>query len=138
MSDNANSFLASTVITGVTLWIAQVLVPDMYFDFGDVHNLLGKILIVLLVAAVFGLINGFLRPIVRFLAIPLYILTLGLISFVINALMLMLAGWLTGHMPWGLHVGGFWSAVWGGIVIGVVGWLVAMVLPDRLTDRARR
>jgi putative membrane protein len=88
-----------------------------------------RLLTLLVVALVFGVVNEFVRPIVSFLSIPLYILTLGLFFFVVNALMLMLTGWLSDQFGLNFEVDGFWSAVWGGIIISIVTSLVGMVLP---------
>ena len=88
-----------------------------------------RLLTLLVVALVFGVINEFVRPIVSFLSIPLYIITLGLFFFVVNALMLLLTGWLSDQFGLNFHVDGFWTAVGGGIVISIVASLVGMVLP---------
>ena len=76
-----------------------------------------------LVAAVFGLINAFLGPVLRLLTLPLTILTLGLFALVLNALLLALAAWL---LP-ALTIDGFWSALIGGIIIGLVSWALGLV-----------
>lgn len=131
-------FAASTLLTGFALWVATLIVGGMRFDYGDVTSGLGKFCIIMVVAAIFGLVNAFVRPLVQFISIPLYILSLGLIHFVINALMLLLASWFTDKVfPWGLHVDGFWWAVLGSIVISLVAWVVTLVLPDRAVELAR-
>ncbi|MFM9377426.1 phage holin family protein [Gordonia sp. VNK21] len=125
-------FVLRTLLTGFSLWIATLIVPGLYFDFGDVHSWWAKCGIVVLVAVVFGLVNAVVKPIVQILSIPLYILTLGLIHIIINALMLELTSWLTRNVfPWGLEVERFWwTAIFGALVISVVGWLTAILLPD--------
>lgn len=85
---------------------------------------------VLLVALIFGLVNAVVRPIVTFFSFPFIILTLGLLVLVINALMLLLTGWIAEQAGIGFHVGGFWTAVWGGIIITVATWILELVLPD--------
>ncbi len=89
-----------------------------------------RILTVLLVALIFGLVNEFVRPIVAFFSLPLYLLTLGLFFFVVNALMLWLTSWLAGLLNLGFHVDGFWTAVFGAIVISIVSGLVGLALPS--------
>lgn len=64
------------------------------------------------------------------MSLPLYLLTLGLMYFVVNALMLELTSWLAGQLSVGFHVEGFWTAIGGSIVISVVSWLVGWVLSD--------
>ncbi|QRY61524.1 phage holin family protein [Gordonia sp. PDNC005] len=127
------AFLIRSALTGFALWVADVIVPGVYFDFGGLSSWWAKTAVVLLVAMVFGLVNGFIKPIVQVLSIPLYILTLGLIHVVINALMLNITSWLTTDVfHVGLVVDGiFWSGVFGAIVISVVGWITAMLLKDR-------
>jgi putative membrane protein len=88
-----------------------------------------RILTLVVVALIFGLVNEFIRPIVAFLSFPLYLLTLGLMFFVVNALMLMLTSWVADQLSVGFHVRGFWTAVFGSIVISLVSWLVGLVLP---------
>lgn len=89
-----------------------------------------RTLTLVFVALVFGVVNTFIRPVVAFLALPLYLLTLGLMYFVVNALMLELTSWLAGQVGVGFHVEGFWTAIGGSTVISIVGWLVGRVLPD--------
>ena len=63
------------------------------------------------------------------LSLPLYLLTLGLFYFVVNALMLWLTSWLADLVGLGFRVRGFWTAVFGAIVITIVGWIIGLVLP---------
>jgi putative membrane protein len=90
----------------------------------------GKIGTLILVAVVFGLVNFLVKPVVKVLSFPLFILTLGLITLVVNALMLMLTSWLCGKLDLDFHVDGFWTAVLGGLIISVVSWALNMILPD--------
>lgn len=84
----------------------------------------------LLVALVFGVVNFLVKPLVKLLTLPLFVLTLGLFTLVVNALMLMLTSWLAERMALGFHVEGFWTAVLGGLIISVVSWALNVVLPD--------
>lgn len=79
-----------------------------------------RVLTVLLVAAVFSLINVFVAPVVKLLSLPFIILTLGLALLVINALLLLLTEWVTGIFDVGFVVDGFWVALGGSIVISLV------------------
>ena len=83
------SFLLRAAVTGLALWVVTLIVPGINFVGGDTG--LQRVGIVLVVAVIFGLVNAIIKPIVQVLSIPLYILTLGLIHVVINALML----WIT-------------------------------------------
>lgn len=89
-----------------------------------------RVTTLLIVAAIFGLINAFIKPVLSVLTFPLTILTLGLFIFVINALMLILTSWVAGKVDLGFHVEGFWTAVFGAIVISVVSWALSSVLPE--------
>ncbi len=84
----------------------------------------------LVVALVFGVVNAVVRPIVKLLALPLIILTLGLMIFVVNALMLLLTSWLSGKLGLGFHVDGFWTALGGALVITVATWVLGLVLRE--------
>ena len=75
-------------------------------------------------ALILGVVSSFVKPIVTFFSIPFIILTIGLFLLVINALMLMLTGWIAGLFDIGFHVDGFWAAVLGSIVITIVNWAI--------------
>jgi putative membrane protein len=90
-----------------------------------------KVVTLVLVAIIFGLVNAVVRPVVKLISLPFIILTLGLLVLVINALMLMLTGWLSGQLTLGFRVDGFWTAVLGGIVIMIATWVLEAVFPDR-------
>jgi putative membrane protein len=81
----------------------------------------------ILAAATLGLLNAFLRPLLILLTLPLNIVTLGLFTFVINALMLKIASEL---IP-GFTVHGFWTAVIGALIIGLVSWLLNAFIGGR-------
>jgi putative membrane protein len=90
-----------------------------------------KVLTFLAVALIFGVINAVLKPIVKIVGCAFYILTLGLIALVVNALLLWLTSWLAGklNLPW--HITGFWPAFWGAIIVSVVGWLLSIPIRDK-------
>jgi putative membrane protein len=115
------------LINAVALWVATVVVDGITVDAATTG---GEVLIIVVVAAVFGLVNLFVKPIVKLLSLPLYILTLGLFTFVVNALMLLLTSWLAGLLDIPFDVDGFWTAVLGALVISVVSWLLNVLLPD--------
>ena len=124
-------FLIRTALTGFALWVMTLIVPGIYFVWGAGDNIVKKIGIVLLVALIFGLINAFLKPLVQLLAIPLYVLTLGLVHIVINALMLWITSWITRSVHWGLDINQFWwTAIWGAIVLSLVGWALGVLIRD--------
>ncbi|WP_445168798.1 phage holin family protein [Mycolicibacterium sp. Dal123E01] len=123
-------FLLRAAVTGLALWVVTLLVPGITFVGGDTS--LQRIGIVLVVAVIFGLVNAIIKPLVQFLSIPLYILTLGLIHVVINALMLWITAGITEHTThWGLWINQFWwTAVWAAIVLSIVSWLFSLPFKD--------
>ena len=90
-----------------------------------------RIVTLLIVAAIFGIVNAVVKPVAKLLSLPFIILTLGLLIFVINALMLLLTSWITGKLDVQFHVDGFGSALLGALIITVVGMLLNALLPDR-------
>jgi putative membrane protein len=89
-----------------------------------------RVVTLVLVAVIFGVVNAVVRPVVKLLSLPFIILTLGLLIFVINALMLLLTSWLSEQLGLGFHVDGFWTAVLGAIVVTVATWILEVLLPD--------
>lgn len=80
----------------------------------------GYLLTLLLVALVFGLVNGTLGKVVRFVSIPLYILTLGLFALIVNGILILVVAWLSSLIGFGLHVDGFWWGVLGALVLAIL------------------
>jgi putative membrane protein len=95
-----------------------------------------KAFALLVVALVFGLLNALVKPIFKLVTIPLVLLTLGLFLIVINACMLLLTSWVADKVGLGWHVEGFWTAVFGALIVSVVSFLLNAFLPDR--DEPRR
>lgn len=83
-----------------------------------------------LAAIVLGLVNALIRPILTLLSLPITIITLGLFTLVINALMF----WLGSKLVPGFTVNGFAAAFWGGLVFWVVSWLTNALIVERLSD----
>ncbi len=115
------------VVNGVALWIAALVVDGVEIDASSTRD---EVLTVLVVAAVFAVVNVLVRPIVRLLSLPLYVLTLGLFILVVNALMLLLTSWIADLLDVPFHVDGFWAAVLGGLVISFVSWALSLLLPS--------
>jgi putative membrane protein len=94
-----------------------------------------RLLTLLAVAVIFGLVNAIVRPIARLISLPLLILTLGLFTFVVNALMLLLTAWIGSWFDLTFEVDGFWSAILGALVISVVTFGINVLLPDKYEGR---
>lgn len=115
----------------IAIWAASVWIAGIEIISPTQHGTAGKVVVVLAVAAVFTIVNFLVKPIVKLLSLPLVILTLGLFLLVINALMLLLTAKISETTEYGLRVDGFWTAVWGGIIIALVNWVLGIVVPDR-------
>jgi putative membrane protein len=122
------SLLVRVVVSAVALWVASELVTGVTVGGATGQD---RAVTLLLVAVIFGLVNAVIRPVVRRLALPLYVLTLGLITFVINALMLLLTAWLSRQTTLEFAVDGFGTALLAALVVTVVSWALNLVLPGR-------
>jgi putative membrane protein len=88
-------FLVGTVINALGLWLVTNMIPAIHlapYGGADFWTIAGSFLVV---GAIFGLVNSIVAPVIKVLALPLYILTFGLISFVINGAILLLVAWLS-------------------------------------------
>lgn len=122
------------IANGIALWLAALILPGI--DIPDGQDLGESLLIVAIIALVFTVVNAVIKPVVSLLSLPITILTLGLFALVINALMLMLTGWLTSFTDYGLTVENFGWALLGGLLIAIVGGVVNSMLSS--TDSRRR
>jgi len=120
--------LIRVLITAVALAVATALVPGIELR-GD--TTLSKVLTLIVVALIFGIVNTFLKPIIKAVGCLFYILTLGLIGLVVNGLLLWLASWVAGKLKVPFHITGFWPAFWGAIIVGLVSWLLSLI-DDRI------
>ncbi|CAM3383356.1 hypothetical protein BST27_25130 [Mycobacterium intermedium] len=120
-------FLVRAALTGFALWVVTQFVSGLRFVGGE--TTLQRVGIIFVVAVLFGLVNAFVKPIVQFLSIPLYILTLGLFHVVVNAFMLWITAQITEKTThWGLEIDHFWwTAIWAAILLSLVSWLLSLV-----------
>jgi putative membrane protein len=116
--------LVQLLINAAALYVAIFLVPGLDFAFDSPEAWLKF----LFVAFIFGLVNTFLRPILRLLTLPITLMTLGLFLLVINALMLVLTGAISAELQLGLQVNDFLAAVLGAIIISVVGFALSVAV----------
>ena len=121
-------FLIRVLASAAALAVATAVVPGIELTTGSVTS---KVLTLIAVALIFGVINAFLKPIVKIVGCAFYILTLGLIALVVNALLLWLTSWLADKLNLTWHITGFWPAFWGAIIVSVVGWLLSILVRDR-------
>ena len=130
------NFLVKVGVNAIALWVAALVVSGVHLG-ENADKLSTRLLTIIVVAAIFGLVNAVIKPIATILSIPAIVLTLGLFTFIVNAFMLQITEWIAG--PLGLDFSMddfFWSAVFAAVVVTLVSLLLNMLLPD--TDHARR
>ncbi|GAA3878505.1 phage holin family protein [Leifsonia kafniensis] len=120
-------FLIKLILNALALWFTTLIVAGVHVV-PYAPETIPTILTYLLVALIFGFVNTIIGTVVRIVAIPLYILTLGLISFVINGLLLLLAAWISSLFGFGLVIEGFWWGVLGALVLGIISWLLGLLV----------
>ena len=132
--------VARILITALAIGLSALILGS-HMDIVSNGTTLGTILATVIVAVIYGLVHMIVKPIVQLISLPLYILTLGLVSFLINALMLWITtlitnqSWFSDQPNWGLEVtGGFWWFVLAALVISVVQTILLAVLPNKVTD----
>ena len=119
--------LLRVVITAIALFVATAVVPGIQLL---AATTLSKVTTLVVVALIFGVVNVVLKPIVKTLGCVFYLLTLGLIGLVVNALLLWLTSWVAGKLSEPFHITGFWPAFWGAIIVGLVSWLLSITLGE--------
>lgn len=130
-------FLIRVVVNAFAIWIVT-LIPALTvtvdpFVENDTWMLVWTLLAV---AAIFAIVNTVIGTVIKVIAFPLYILTLGLISLVINGFLLWLTAWLTHWWNWGLRVEDFWWGVVAALIITVINWIFGIILrPQRKKSR---
>ena len=134
-------FVVRVVGNAIALWLTTLLlsgfghagaVKVMPYDSGPI----ALVLTFLLLGLLFGVVNGVLGTAIRIVAFPVYLLTLGLISLIVNGLLFLLVAWISGFLGFGLVVAGFWWGVIGALILGLFAWGISLVLRP-LTERAQ-
>jgi putative membrane protein len=122
-------FIIRVVVNAFAIWvvtlIAALQVTIIPFPPGETLQL---VLTLLLVAAIFALVNTVIGTVIKILAFPIYIITLGLIGLVINAFLLWLTAWITSFWSWGLRVEDFWLGLVAAIIISLINWVFGIIL----------
>jgi len=130
-------FIIRVVVNAFAIWVVT-LIPALQVEIrafapGETLQL---VLTLLAVAAIFALVNTIIGTVIKIVAFPLYILTLGLIGFVINGFLLWLTAWITSGFGWGLTVGSFWWGVVAAIIITIINAVFGAILrPQRRKRR---
>jgi putative membrane protein len=130
--------LVRLLINAVALWLTTIIVTGVKVIPFAPGETLQIVLTYLLVAAIFGIVNGIIGNLIRIVAFPIYVLTLGLISLLVNGLLLLIVHWISSLIGFGLVVEGFWWGVLGALVLGLIAWLIGIILrPIMGGDRSR-
>ncbi|GAA2052313.1 MULTISPECIES: phage holin family protein [Leifsonia] len=126
-------FLLRLIVNALALWLTTLIVSGV-----SVHpyapDTTATVLTYLLIALIFGLVNAIVGTVIRVVAFPLYILTLGLISLLVNAFLLFIVSWISDAMGFGLHIDGFWWGVLGALVLGIIAWLLGLLIRPARRD----
>ncbi len=123
-------FLVRLAINAVALLVAGWIVPGIRLGAARGHATANQWVALALVALIFGIVNAVIRPIVVLLTLPLAVVTLGLFTFVVNALMLLLTSWIAESMELGFRVNGFLPAFLGTLIISVVSFGLSHLVAD--------
>ncbi len=128
------SFVVGTIVTAIALAVVVFVLPGVSIT-GD-----NQAVALVIVAVVFGVVNGLIKPVVKLLSLPINLMTLGLFTFVINGFMLLLTAAISSNFgatlkidtfPPDFSLGALWMAIVAAIVLTIVRGLVDMVVPDR-------
>jgi len=116
------------LINALAIYVASKVVPGIYVR--DEWAIVA-------VALILGLVNAFIRPLLKFFTCPLIVLTLGLFLFVINAAMLGFTAWVAGQFGIGFEVANFWAALWGALVISLVSLALTLLIRGEEKEKPR-
>ncbi|MEV8213537.1 phage holin family protein [Leifsonia sp. NPDC077715] len=126
-------FLLRLIINAVALWLTTLIVSGVTVK-PYAPDTTALVLTYLLVALIFGVVNAIVGTVIRVVAFPLYILTLGLISLLVNAFLLFIVSWISDAIGFGLHIDGFWSGILGALVLGIIAWLLGLIFRPARRD----
>lgn len=122
-------FIVKVVVNAFAIWVVS-LIPALTvgitpFPPGETLQL---VLTLLAVGAIFALVNTIIGTVIRVVAFPLYILTFGLISLIVNGFLLWITAWITSGFGWGLTVGDFWWGVLAALLIAIINGIFGFIL----------
>lgn len=121
-------FIARVLINALALWLTTIIVAGVHVVPYAPGGTTETVLTFLLLALIFGVVNGIVGTAIRIVAFPLYILTLGLIALIVNGLLLLIVAWISDLMDFGLVVDGFWWGVLGALVLALISWLIGLLV----------
>lgn len=120
-------FLIKVLVSAFALWLTTLIVAGVTVVPYE-ESEIATILTYLLIAGIFGIVNAIVGTTIRIVAFPLYVITLGLVSFLVNGLLLLIVDWISDLMGFGLQVESFWWGVLGALVLGLLTWLIGLIV----------
>jgi putative membrane protein len=128
-------FLIRVVVNAFAIWVVTLLpvlqVSVIAFPPGETLQLVISLLVI---AAIFALVNTIVGTVLKVLTFPLYVLTIGLFSLIVNGFLLWLTSWITEFWDWGLRVGDFWWGVLAALLIAVINGIFGVILRPKRKD----
>jgi putative membrane protein len=121
-------FLLRVVVSAIALAVAAWAVAGIELTAASTASKVGTLLAA---AVIFGVINATLKPLIKVVGCAFYVLTLGLVAIVVNGLLLWLTSVIAGALKLPFHVTGFWPAVWGALIVGLVSWVLNLLIGDK-------
>jgi putative membrane protein len=115
------NFFIRWLVNTIAIMVAVKVVPGIVYSGGWWG--------ILLVGVIFGLVNTYIRPLIQIFTLPILVLTLGLFTFIINAIMLGITSWLSEQFSLGFSVAGFKSAFFGALIVSLVSMLLTCIMP---------
>jgi putative membrane protein len=123
------AYLVRVAVTAVALWVSTLLLSGIELGGSSTLKKIGTLIVV---AVIFGIVNGVLRPIIKTVGCAVYVVTFGLVALIVNGLLFLLASWIADQLTLPFHVDNFWpTAVLGALIVAVVSWIIDMVIPKK-------
>ena len=122
-------FILRWTINAIALFLAVYFVPGINLESGWTS--------IIWLALIFGLVNAFLRPLLKLLTCPLIILTLGLFTLIINTILFYVTDWIGSFFGVGITIHNFWAAFLGALIVSVVSIVLTFLVRDELDDRRK-
>lgn len=132
-------FLIRSVVNGFAIWVISLIgfLQVTVTPFPPGRDL-QMVLTLVALGALFGLVNSVIGTLIKIVAFPLFIITLGLVSLLLNGVLLLITAWITGLWSWGLDVAAFWPGVLAGILLSIINWIFGIILrPQKKQKRSR-
>ncbi len=128
-------FLIRVIVNAFAIWVVTLIpaltVTVVAFPPGET---LQFVLTLLAVAVIFALVNTIIGTVIKIVAFPLYVLTLGLISLLVNGFLLWFTAWITSFWSWGLRIEDFWWGVVAALVISIINGIFGLILRPQQKD----